>query len=344
VLERPSLPTEHIIRCLGAHYGIEAATLTFLALGADVHASVYKVEAEAMRAYFVKIKRGYHHDIGPEIICQLHDTGIPHLIPPVKTIHGQLTQRLEEFTVIVYPFIEGQDGFNRHLTESQWVSFGEALRRIHDFNVPLPIQNHIRREAYLPRWRKIVRKLLDDVNPAEFNRAEEIPAGDEIASKLLEFMKENMPILRRLVDRAEQLGQKAKEHRSRFVLCHSDIHAGNLLVQGEGSFYIVDWDNPIFAPKERDLMFIGGGVANVWNDLREEELFYLGYGNTEIDKTVLAYYRHERIVEDIAEYGQELLLNATGGENRQLMYKQFMAMFEPRGVVDIAFGTDVLAD
>ena len=42
--------------------------------------------------------------------------------------------------------------------------------------------------------------------------------------------------------------------------------------QDEGvvhGIYIVDWDEPIMAPKERDLMFIGGGVANVWNKPRK---------------------------------------------------------------------------
>ena len=87
-------------------------------------------------------------------------------------------------------------------------------------------------------------------------------------------------------------------------------------------------------------MFIGGGVANVWNKPHEEELFYKGYGKTEVNMTILAYYRHERIVEDIADYGQELLLTTAGGEDRPEMYKQFIAMFEPKGVVDIAFKTD----
>ena len=107
-----------------------------------------------------------------------------------------------------------------------------------------------------------------------------------------------------------------------------------------GNIYIVDWDDPIMAPKERDLMFIGGGVANVWNKPHEEVLFYKGYGKTEVNKAILAYYRHERIVEDIALYGQDLLLTTAGGENRLEMYKHFIAMFEPRGVVDIAFKTD----
>ncbi len=94
------------------------------------------------------------------------------------------------------------------------------------------------------------------------------------------------------------------------------------------------------APKERDLMFIGGGVANVWNNPREEEFFYKGYGKTNVNRAILAYYRHERIVEDIVEYCQALLLTSDGGKDRLEMCKQFMDMFEPNGVVDIAFQTD----
>ena len=88
-------------------------------------------------------------------------------------------------------------------------------------------------------------------------------------------------------------------------------------------------------------MFIGGGVANVWNLPHEEDFFYQGYGVTEVDQAKLAYYRHERIVEDIAVYAQELLLTTTAGANKQEMYNQFVAMFEPQGVVDIAFKTDI---
>jgi spectinomycin phosphotransferase len=113
-----------------------------------------------------------------------------------------------------------------------------------------------------------------------------------------------------------------------------------VLIDGKGAIYIVDWDEPIMAPKERDLMFIGGGVANTWNNPREEDFFYKGYGKTHINRAILAYYRHERIVEDIAEYGQALLLTSVEGENRLEMYKQFVGMFEPNGVVDIAFKTD----
>ena len=63
-------------------------------------------------------------------------------------------------------------------------------------------------------------------------------------------------------------------------------------------------------------------------------LFYKGYGKTDINTLILAYYRHERIVEDIAVYGEALLLTSAGGDaDRSEMYNQFMDMFEPNGVV-----------
>ena len=61
-----------------------------------------------------------------------------------------------------------------------------------------------------------------------------------------------------------------------------------------------------------------------------------GYGEITVDKNILAYYRHERIVQDIAEFVEHLLLSTTGGENRKIMFQHFMNMFASRGVVEIA--------
>ena len=199
-------------------------------------------------------------------------------------------------------------------------------------DLPPSIKDQIRKETYSSKWREAVarfmRILMQDL------------AGDETALKLQAFMKEHEAIIHRLVNRAESLSQIIQEQSPEFVLCHSDIHGGNVLIDESGAIYIVDWDEPIMAPKERDLMFIGGGVANVWNNPHEEEFFYKGYGKTNINRAILAYYRHERIVQDIVEYGQALLLTSGGGEDRLEMYKQFMGMFEANGVVDIAFKTD----
>lgn len=209
---------------------------------------------------------------------------------------------------------------------------GRALRQVHNVDVPISLKPRIRREEFSPKWRNVVRSL--------YTHTETVRTNDEIASNLWKFLQENKSIIQQLVDRSEQLGQQACCHPLKFVLCHSDIHGGNVLVNGTETIYIVDWNDPILAPKERDLMFIGGGVGNVWNKPYEEKLFYQGYGETDVDWTILAYYRFERIVEDIAVYCQELLLKPMKSNNRLEMYKQFISMFEPNGVVDIAFATD----
>lgn len=332
MIEKQPLSHESVISCLQANYAIEVASLVFLPLGADLNAAVYKAQALDQRSYFIKLRRGHHHDLSVAIAELLCNAGVQQIIPPIKTIQNRATVRLNDWTLIVYPFVEGKDGFSRDLTENQWIQLGHALKQIHATKVPLSLQNEMRRETYSPQWRELLKPL--------FIHLEAEPNGDTISLKLTQFMKEHLQEIRRLVDRAEQLAQNLQKQSLEFVLCHSDIHGGNVLLKGKNTLYIVDWDDPILAPKERDLMFIGGGVANVWNKPQEERFFYKGYEKTDINFTALAYYRHERIVEDMAIYAQQLLLTVEGGEARQEMYKHFIAMFEPQGVVDIAFKTD----
>jgi len=331
MIAKQPLSDQRIIECLNIYYDIKVAALTPLLLGADMNASVYKAQANDQRSYFIKLKLGHQHDIGVAILTLLHEEGIQQIVPPLKNTQGQPTQPVDEFTLIVYPFIESQNGFSQILTDDQWFNLGKVLKKVHEFKMPPATQDHIRRETYSSKWRDLVKSL--------YGHIEAKPSGDEVAKKLLMFMKERKDEIHRLVDTAEHLSQKIRQQSEEFVLCHADIHGGNVLIGTDGSIYIVDWDDPIMAPKERDLMFIGGGVANVWNNLHEEEFFYKGYGETRINKSMLAYYRHERIVQDIAEYAQALLLTTDGGDARLEMYKQFIDMFERRGVVDIAFKT-----
>ncbi|MDQ2995095.1 MAG: aminoglycoside phosphotransferase family protein [Pseudomonadota bacterium] len=324
-------PTDQIIiDCLNADYGINVVMLTVIPLGADQGSSVYKAIAQDQSSYFIKLKHDHHHGISVDIVELLRKERIQQIIPPIKSVHGGSTQHLQDFTLIVYPFIEGQDGFSRALSHEQWLTLGKTLKQVHETDVPSVMQQNIRQESYSPKWREIVRSFYPHI--------ESPSVADDIALLLLAFMKEKLPTIRQLVDRAEQLAQLLQNETIRFVLCHSDIHGGNVLLDGASTLYIVDWDDSIMAPKERDLMFIGGGVGNVWNNPQEETFFYEGYGKADINMTLMAYYRHERIVEDIALYCQGVLTTAEGND-RSVMYMHFIAMFQPMGVVDIAYIT-----
>ena len=76
-----------------------------------------------------------------------------------KTIDEKLTLHINNFTLSVYPFIDGQNGFSCHLTDGQWIILGKALRKVHELDVPPRIKNQIRRETYSSKWRKAARSL-----------------------------------------------------------------------------------------------------------------------------------------------------------------------------------------
>jgi spectinomycin phosphotransferase len=114
-----------------------------------------------------------------------------------------------------------------------------------------------------------------------------------------------------------------------------------MLITGNDELYIVDWDAPMLAPKERDLMFVGGGIDNIWNSTRDEAMFCEGYGKTEIDLALLAYYRYERIIVDLVAYCEQLFLTDEGGADREPAYETFKSNFEPGQTIEIARNTDL---
>ncbi len=89
-------------------------------------------------------------------------------------------------------------------------------------------------------------------------------------------------------------------------------------------------------------MFIGGGIDHIWKSKHDEAIFYEGYGKTNIDFAVLAYYRYERVIEDLVAYGEQLLLTDEGGADRESGYRRFISNFEPGSTIEIAENTDRL--
>jgi len=48
------------------------------------------------------------------------------IIPPIQTASGQLWTRVDRFALMLYPFVEGDNGYNRTLSEPQWRQLGGA--------------------------------------------------------------------------------------------------------------------------------------------------------------------------------------------------------------------------
>lgn len=340
MLEKPDLPEEHIIQCLRDDFGLSTIQIEFLPLGADEGTAVYRAVAEegapGRGTYFVKLHRGRFDEIVVTLPKFLGDQGIRQIIRPLPARDGTLWADLDPFRMVLYPFNPGRDAYQRNLSIEQWSVFGRALRRIHDAQIPPALIEHIRAETYTPRWRNEVREFLLYVADAEFAD----PVGVETAS----LLRSRHTIIADLVGRADCLAGHLQQMVLDFVLCHADIHAGNIHIGDDGALYLVDWDAPILAPKERDLMSIGAGLMGRWRTPTEENaLFYTGYGPCSIDAAAIAYYRYERIIEDIAVLCRQLLLSDEGGADRPQSLGYLASNFLPGHTIDIAYQADPTA-
>jgi spectinomycin phosphotransferase len=333
MLEKPDLQDEKIIACLQDEYGLLVVQLAFLPIGADPNTAVYRAVAEDETPYFVKLRRGGFDATAVTLPKFLSDQGIVQIIVPLATKTKQLWANLDAFRVILYPFVEGHNGFEVALSDRHWRDLGTALKRIHTAVGPPALLSHIPQETYAPQWRESVKTFLE--------HAENDAFADPVAATVAALLKGRRDEILDLVRRAERLALALQARSPEFVLCHSDIHAGNILIDANDALYIIDWDNPILAPKERDLMFIGGGQGFAGHTAQEEEtLFYRGYGQTQIDPIALAYYRYERIIQDIAVFCEQLLLTNEGGEDREQSLRYLESNFLPNNTIAIAYTSD----
>ena len=333
MLEKPDLEDDKIINCLQQEYGLPVAGITFLPLGADRNTAVYRATTYDETAYFVKLRRGNFDESAVAVPKYLSALGIKQIIPSLTTQTGQLWADLPPFKAILYHYVAGHDGYERPLTDQQWAEFGTALKQFHTAVIPSTITKGIKRESFSPRWRNTVKLFLERIKQEKFAE----PAAAEMATFLRSKQAETLA----LVQRTEQLAQSLQAQPPEFILCHADIHAWNLLITDDGALYMVDWDTLIFAPKERDLMFVGGGLGgNSRTPQEEETLFYQGYGRAEINPIALAYYRYERIIEDIAVFCQQILLSDEGGEDRPQAVEYLKSNFRPNGTIAVARQSD----
>jgi spectinomycin phosphotransferase len=333
MLERPGTPDSQITACLHDEFGLQVTQIDFLPFGADRNTAVFRAIVDNALSYFVKLRSGDFDEMSIIVPKLLHEQGIRHIIAPLATRSRGLWASLGDFTVAVFPFVEGRDAYGTDMQDRHWVDLGHALKVLHTADLPASVTSRIQREAYTGFWRELVRKFQALVEDTQF--------ADPVAAELAAFLRQNKHEIHALIRRAEHLAALLESQADPFTLCHADIHAGNVLIDTEGHLYVVDWDTLNLALRERDLMYVGGGqFLNKRSPEEEERLFYQGYGQTQANPVALAYYRYERIVQDVAAYCEALLLTDEGGEDRANGLRQLVGQFGPGGVIEMAYRSE----
>ena len=333
MLIKPDLKDEEIIACLRDAYGLDIATVSFLPLGADFNTAVYRVITTDGAGHFLELRSGKFLEASVSVPKYLADLGIKQVIPPLATKTGKLWTSLPSFKAILYPYVEGRNGVEAKLSDQQWAQFGAAIKKLHSTDIPASITKDAPRETFSSEWRETVKAFLMRIDNEVFE--------EPVAVKMALFLKSKRCKILKLVERAEELALAIQKQPIDYVLCRADMHGWNLFVDKENALYIVDWDTLIFAPVERDLMFIGAGIWDSGLTAAEEEsLFYQDYGQTKINQDVMAYYRFERIIQDIGDYCEYIFLSDEGGDDRMQCFEHLQPVFLPNGTIERAYQSD----
>ena len=239
MLTKPNLADEEIAECLRDAYGLNVNKISFLPIGADPNAAVYRITTSDSTDYFLKLRRGEFSESAVSVPKYLADISFKQVISPITTMTEQLWIDLSYFKAILYPYVDGCNGIEAKLSDQQWIEFGATMKKFHNTDIPGSIASGIQLETFNPKRRDTVKTFL--------NRIENEVFEESVAAEIALFLRSKSEEILKLIKRAEDLANLLQKQPLEYILCHADIHGWNLLIDREGALYVVDWDTLIFA-------------------------------------------------------------------------------------------------
>jgi len=318
--EQPGIPEERLRACLQDQYDLIPVTLEFLPRGHDYNAGVYRVVSEQGTAYLLKVTSRPLYEPGCLVPGYLRDQGITSVVAPVPTKSHALWTKLVDWTVIVYPFLDGDTSLTG-MTNEQWKEVGTIFQRIHQVRLSPEGFQSLRKETFDPtayaRW----------VRAFETQHLHSRHGGSASERALRASWRAHQSTIHTVVISLEKLAAVLQSRTFPYVICHADLHPANLLRDRHGHVFVIDWDEVMLAPKERDFIFVRQPQADA---------FWEGYGHREIDWIALTYYLWERVVQDLIECAGQVCFRDDWAEETRADVAQLFHEYVAEGGNNIA--------
>lgn len=317
---RPALQDLTLIRQLEEHFGLVVSMCHFLPLGED--SWVYRACGSDGSIWLVRLQQEPRQDALEVSAWLRYQAGLEWVVAPVPALDGRYAIPVEKYWLTLAPWIDGQELMARGLTAGDGEKIGRLLARLHALTGQLPpsLRRRLPQETFCRHRETALKVLQAATNPW--------PAGS-IQAALSAWMGEKEPLIHRVLRMAQELGERLRKQQTPLALCHADFHAANILVGRDGHWAVVDWDGLLLAPPERDLFF--------WYDSPAWEEVAAAYGLPRLpDRDLLEYYALEWVVQEIADYGENIFDLPLSDEQKADSLRAFQQLFAPGDVVEKA--------
>jgi uncharacterized protein involved in tolerance to divalent cations len=205
------------------------------------------------------------------------------LVAPYTTKHGHVLVRDGRFTTLLFAYVEGVTPRETPLTDSQLAQLVDTVARIHSIDVHTAALTAVPRERFAPVW-------FHDI----------IPAIDRIALSshvLYPHLCDKIAGLHVSFRAFRALAHTLATMQHPMVLCHTDIHGYNVVINTDDVPVLIDWEGMMVAPAEHDLMFWIDDER--WQQISER--YRLHHPYHVIDMQRLRYYQGRRLFEDLIQ-------------------------------------------
>ncbi|HCI79159.1 MAG TPA: aminoglycoside phosphotransferase family protein [Ktedonobacter sp.] len=319
--EQPQISIDRLKSYLQEQYGLFSVEIDFLALGLDYNAGVYRVkglidvegfEGEQEISYFLKVKAGTLYEPGCLVSAYLCSHGITKVVAPILTRNRTLWTQIDNWTIIVYPYIEGDTSWSG-MTDEQWKETGAIFKHIHQAPLLVSGFESIRKETFdvmgYSRWIHAFK--------AQHIHAENDKNVSDARQVLLASWRRHQITIDTAIRHMEKLAAVLQKQSLPYVICHADLHPANLIRDRLGHVHVIDWDEVMLAPKERDFIFVRETPVDT-SMTASIPPFFQGYGQTEINWIALTYYRYERVIQDVIECTREVFFKEDVSEEARV--------------------------
>lgn len=322
--EKPNHINEReVLETVKREFCSTASEITFLPVGNEAGVCSFRVKCDGADELFVKVdaRSGVDPDVFSariEVAKFAHDFGgVPEAVSPIFSSSGSLVSTsLRGHRIIAMPFVEGTPAREIEGTMG-WRKFGDILRRLHGVRVPASLVERLPKENFETprRWLDAIERIDTKIGSGQFS--------DQLQTEAAAWWLSNRGKIGALLERSSDLGKRVKLQGLPMVLCHSDIHTSNLLVTASGELRVIDWDDLMIAPRERDLVFtINPGKQTIHG--RE---FLEGYsgGENAFSELALRWYQIQWTIQEIGDNGSRVFLltkEEIGDGDRAVAFKE----------------------
>lgn len=293
-------PINHpaLLQQINAEYVIDATLLTFVPKGELSIA--YVLDCADGSRYFAKLlphsrqAQGFRDnlDLYLAITTELYSRQLlTSVVAPLPTADGRLRSAFEGMPLILFPYVTGN---NLPEDSSTWPAqvrdqLARDVAALHlatnQLHSPLPASSAFDIAFVVELERDLA--ALDNIGPHH----------RQSQQQLRDLLLPYRPALADHIAHLFGLHQIVVNKQPELVLCHTDIHELNLIVDAQGNAHILDWEGISLAPAEHDLQaFTASHLAHFL------QVYWRAGGIKQIDLAQFAFYNYRRYLADLYDW------------------------------------------